>query len=65
MAIWQENIIVIPNEAFKYQKELDLENWDAYKKLWKFRNTKADKLINQIDTFIPRADCILMDNKKV
>lgn len=58
MAIWQENIIVIPNEAFKCKEELDLEDWDVYKKLWKERNTKADKLISQIDSFIPRADWV-------
>ena len=58
MAIWQENIIVIPNEAFEIKEELDLENRYAFLKLWKGRNTKADKLIEQIDRFIPRADWV-------
>ena len=58
MAIWQKNIIVLPNEAFNFQEELDLKNRDAYLKLWKERNTKAEKLITQIDSFIPRADWV-------
>jgi len=55
MAIWQESIIVIPNEAVKLEKPLKINDKEEYEKLWKNRNTKSEDIISEIDSFIGRA----------
>lgn len=58
MAIWQESIIVVPNEAIKLKKPLTTDNKEGYKILWKNRNTKSEDVIAEIDSFINKADWV-------
>lgn len=58
MALYQEDIVILPRVAYEFMEQLKNEEADVYKKIWINAHINAERLIKEIDSITTRASWV-------